>query len=466
MGGGEDGQLPTHYVLRRGPSCFRCRRQRLCRPSFRTGKRYDLQPLADRCAESAGRRGAGRAARPEANAWKTWSRATASSRRWRLLNQTLRAATVLPAEAWHQRIADGRHGTAPAEAFFAAACVSQVYARSGGHDQSLQPGGRRLSRPAEPEVIEAAARAGKDALMTGPDLAAWKGLKKGLAGTAGRRCRQTRQRHPAPDRGLRPAAWSGRGQMQITAWKRHAGRPCRRTPRRSSPTGSRSSATPGRDIDVGMFRHWKSTRAIGPSPPCGDAQSAQGLVITSATSHRRSGRHAAEKKGTGRAQSPRAPNRTNPADRKPVGRCRLDGRGAADRRTPFGEPRRSRASAWPRPSTTKSTDPGAHVISDVRKRDDLNQVAAAYRELFLASGGGGALGLFTAISRLRAVRQAAGPGTLCRRRPVCIFTPSTSTAMDISAPWWTFSATRWIPACLGTDAVRDGVDVPGRRTYA
>ena len=34
----------------------------------------------------------------------------------------------------------------------------------------------------------------------------------------------------------------------------------------------------------------------------------------------------------------------------------------------------------------------------------MDQVAAAYRELFLATGGG-ALGLFTAISRLRAVQK-------------------------------------------------------------
>ena len=40
------------------------------------------------------------------------------------------------------------------------------------------------------------------------------------------------------------------------------------------------------------------------------------------------------------------------------------------------------------------------IVNDVNKTDAL-QVGAAYRELFLASGGG-ALGLFTAISRLRA----------------------------------------------------------------
>ena len=43
------------------------------------------------------------------------------------------------------------------------------------------------------------------------------------------------------------------------------------------------------------------------------------------------------------------------------------------------------------------------VVNDVR-RDSPDQIGAAYRELFLAAGGG-ALGLFTAISRLRQVHQ-------------------------------------------------------------
>src|SRR3546814_12462079 len=48
------------------------------------------------------------------------------------------------------------------------------------------------------------------------------------------------------------------------------------------------------------------------------------------------------------------------------------------------------------------------IVHDL-KRGDLNQLAAAYRALFQASGGG-ALGLFTAIARLRAVqRQIAQP---------------------------------------------------------
>src|SRR6201989_758060 len=61
-----------------------------------------------------------------------------------------------------------------------------------------------------------------------------------------------------------------------------------------------------------------------------------------------------------------------------------------------------------RPKTLKLASPFDYaaqsrcfVVTDVG-RDDLRQVAAAMRELFLAAGGGG-LGLFTAIRRLRAV---------------------------------------------------------------
>jgi ATP-dependent DNA helicase DinG len=96
------------------------------------------------------------------------------------------------------------------------------------------------------------------------------------------------------------------------------------------------------------------------------------------------------------------------------------------------------------------------LVSDVRK-DDMDQVAAAYRELFLAAGGGG-LGLFTAISRLKAVyKRISGPlddaGLALLAQHVDNL--DTSTLVDI------FRAEQ--DSCLlGTDAVRDGVDVPGQ----
>ena len=95
------------------------------------------------------------------------------------------------------------------------------------------------------------------------------------------------------------------------------------------------------------------------------------------------------------------------------------------------------------------------VVGDVNKNDP-QQVASAYRALFLASGGG-ALGLFTAISRLRmtyshiagAMEEEGIPFYGQHVDPV-----DTATLVDI------FRDDR--DACLlGTDAVRDGVDVPG-----
>ena len=47
------------------------------------------------------------------------------------------------------------------------------------------------------------------------------------------------------------------------------------------------------------------------------------------------------------------------------------------------------------------------IVTDV-PRTDTAQIAAAYRELFLAAGGG-ALGLFTAIARLRDVHKRIAP---------------------------------------------------------
>jgi ATP-dependent DNA helicase DinG len=91
------------------------------------------------------------------------------------------------------------------------------------------------------------------------------------------------------------------------------------------------------------------------------------------------------------------------------------------------------------------------------RRDEPRQVAAAYRELFMAAGGG-ALGIFTAVARLRAVHaeiaeplERAGLPLLAQH----VDGLDTATLVDI------FRAEE--DACLlGTDAVRDGVDVPGR----
>ncbi len=177
----------------------------------------------------------------------------------------------------------------------------------------------------------------------------------------------------------------------------------------------------GREIDVGLYRHW-----IDPMRPFADVvlRTAHGALITSATLRDGSDDDA--------------------------------GWTAAETRTGA----RHLASA-PVLSALPSPFDYAHctrvlVVTDV-DRADIRHVAAAYRELFLAARGGG-LGLFTAISRLRAVYEAiaqpleqAGLTLLAQH----VDPLDVGTLTDI------FRAEE--DACLlGTDAVRDGIDVPGR----
>ncbi|MBW4023388.1 MAG: ATP-dependent DNA helicase [Proteobacteria bacterium] len=98
----------------------------------------------------------------------------------------------------------------------------------------------------------------------------------------------------------------------------------------------------------------------------------------------------------------------------------------------------------------------AFVVNDVDSGDPA-ALAAAYRTLFLASGGGG-LGLFTAIGRLRSVHRRIAPMLEQAGIPLYaqhIDAMNNATLVDI------FRAEE--DSCLlGTDAMRDGVDVPGR----
>lgn len=95
------------------------------------------------------------------------------------------------------------------------------------------------------------------------------------------------------------------------------------------------------------------------------------------------------------------------------------------------------------------------VVTDVNK-SNMEQLAAAYQGLFKAAGGG-ALGLFTSIQRLRAVHKK-------------IINPLTENGMTLYAQHIDGIDTGTlvdmfrddVHSCLlGTDAVRDGVDVPG-----
>ncbi|MFC0407968.1 ATP-dependent DNA helicase [Roseomonas elaeocarpi] len=97
----------------------------------------------------------------------------------------------------------------------------------------------------------------------------------------------------------------------------------------------------------------------------------------------------------------------------------------------------------------------AMVVTDVGR--DGGQAAAAMSALFRAAGGG-ALGLFTAVRRLRDAHARMAPAL--EKAGIPLYAQHVD-AMDNATLVDVFRAEE--DACLlGTDALRDGVDVPGR----
>jgi ATP-dependent DNA helicase DinG len=179
----------------------------------------------------------------------------------------------------------------------------------------------------------------------------------------------------------------------------------------------------GRDVDAGLHRHW-----LDPTVPFVQtlARPAQGLLVTSATL-RDSGDGDPEAAWAAAEARVGAPHLPSPAIRATVA-------------SPFDYAAQTRA----------------FVVTDV-SHHDLGALAAAYRALFMASGGG-ALGLFTAIARLRAVHQRIAPELEAAGIPLLaqhVDPMDNATLVDIFR-------TEEHSCLLGTDAMRDGVDVPGR----
>jgi ATP-dependent DNA helicase DinG len=178
-----------------------------------------------------------------------------------------------------------------------------------------------------------------------------------------------------------------------------------------------------RDHDVGLHRHW-----LDPTIPFAAtlAAPAQGLLVTSATL-RDSGDHDPEIAWIAAEAKVGAPHLPSPAIRAAVA-------------SPFDYAAQTRA----------------FVVSDVAS-GDIGQLATAYRALFMAAGGGG-LGLFTAIRRLQAVHARIAPELEAAGIPLYaqhVDAMGNATLVDIFR-------TEEESCLLGTDAMRDGVDVPGR----
>ncbi|HET8996482.1 MAG TPA: ATP-dependent DNA helicase [Acetobacteraceae bacterium] len=178
------------------------------------------------------------------------------------------------------------------------------------------------------------------------------------------------------------------------------------------------------DLDVGLHRHW-----LDPTVPFAAtlAAPAHGLVVTSATL--RDAGVEADPEAAWDAAEARvgAPHLPHPAIRAAVP-------------SPFDYAAQTRAL----------------IVHDVAA-GDIKHLAAAYRALFVAAGGGG-LGLFTAIHRLRAVHARIAPELEAAGIPLYaqhVDAMGNATLVDIFR-------TEEESCLLGTDAMRDGVDVPGR----
>lgn len=330
------------------------------------------------------------------------------------LDEALSAAHALPGPGWAARIAEGQP-QGPSEQFLAL-LRQQVYARSQGHDSPYS-----LEAECQPPVEGLLAAASSLAValerLGRPLLTLSRCLVKLLDDDAAELDSSVRARIEGLARSIERrvllpvAGWKGMLEQLLEGGK----------PELYVDWFS-VERIDGRDIDCGMHRHW-----IDPTRPFAKAvmEPAHGVLITSATLRDGSGDVEADWQAAERRTG--AIHLEAPALRAAVA-------------SPFDYPAQTRVL----------------VVADVRK-DDMDQVAAAYRELFLASGGGG-LGLFTAISRLRAVhKRIAGPlddaGIPLLAQHVDSM--DTGTLVDI------FRAEE--ETCLlGTDAVRDGVDVPGR----
>ncbi|MBV8121231.1 MAG: ATP-dependent DNA helicase [Alphaproteobacteria bacterium] len=333
--------------------------------------------------------------------------------RLRALIEVLGAARILPAEGWAQRIAHNR-GAQIFEGFLALV-RKQVLARATLADAGY--GLQAEARPPTPGLIDLALP-----LADGLDRLA--AALRRLAAALGALLDDPdnppepslRQRLEATVRGL-----ERRADQQLAPW----GRLLRDL---DEPAGSETvewfsvDRIDGLEIDVAVTRGW-----IDPGIPFAKrvARSAHGLVVTSATLT------------------------DGEPDQDPAWR---GAEAATGLRHLLTRPIAARiASPFEYPAQTR-----VFIVTDI-PRDDPGQIAAAYAALFTAAHGG-ALGLFTAIARLRAVHARIAPALEARGILLLaqhVEAMSTATLVDI------FRAEQ--DSCLlGTDAIRDGVDVPGR----
>jgi ATP-dependent DNA helicase DinG len=329
------------------------------------------------------------------------------------IEAALAAAQALPSEGWLARLAEGMPD-GPLEALLAQVrAVTYARDESGGIEAGYGIETEAAQLPGE--LIEAAAQAAQAlAALRAPLLRLAGRLEAVMEDApdwldAQGRARVEGARHALAWRVDLLAAWEallarlgGPADPEFVDWL----------------AVERSDA---REYDVGLHRRW-----LDPMKPWAQAvlEPAHGVMLTSAT--------LADRDQDG-------PDWAGAIARSGARHLEIEARTAAHD-SPFDYARRAEVL----------------IVTDIRK-GDIAALAGAYARLIEASGGG-VLGLFTAIRRMRAVVARIGDRLARAGLPLYaqhVDPIDTGTLTDIF---------RDDPraSLLGTDALRDGVDVPGR----
>ncbi|MEG3147886.1 ATP-dependent DNA helicase [Sphingomonas sp. RT2P30] len=317
------------------------------------------------------------------------------------------AAQALPGDGWLQRVGEGQP-FGPVEALLGAV-RGLVYARAETEGDAGYGLETELAEP-DPTLIEAA----------GPAAQALDALVRPLV-TLGRRLEAVLAE--APDWMDGPARARIEGAIASVGWRAETVAAWLSLLARIGGPVAHDfidwlavDRVEGREYDIGLHRHW-----LDPGKPFADTvlRSAHGALVTSATLRGGEDWAVAEAR-TG------ANHLARPASRFAA-------------ISPFDY----------------AAQAEVLIVTDV-KRGDMASLANAYARLAVASGGG-MLGLFTAIRRLRGVHARIADRLAREGLPLLaqhVDPIDTGTLVDIFRDDAHASL-------LGTDALRDGVDVPG-----
>ncbi|MBA3675943.1 MAG: ATP-dependent DNA helicase [Sphingosinicella sp.] len=322
------------------------------------------------------------------------------------LESAVRAAGALPGDGWLSRIAEGMP-FGPIEKLLSA-IRGTVYARASAQDAGY--GLETEMAELDTDIVEAAAPAveAMEQLLR-PLVSLGKRLEAVLENAPDWLDAQARARIEGAIGGL---SWRCRTLTGWIALAARLGGPADR----DFVDWLGVERIDGREYDIGLHRRW-----LDPTRPLAETvlKPAHGVIVTSATLRNSEGWDAAEAR---------------------TGALHLD------------SPALHFAAESPFDYAANSE---VLIVTDL-KRGDAAQLAGAYARLIEASGGG-TLGLFTSIQRLKSVHSRLADRLARAGLPLYaqhVDPIDTGTLVDIF---------RDDPraSLLGTDALRDGVDVPG-----